>query len=317
MGMRYHLPSLASLPDVELAAVCDIVEERAREAAGRFGIPRVYTDYRRMLAEVDPEAVWLILRPQDLFEPARRCLEERRHVFVEKPLALTVWQARALAHLAERNDCRTMVGFQRRHIPALTALRRRLEERGRLWQVTVAFLKAMPLHEPHWIYGGAIDALTSDGIHAVDCVRFLAGGEVVRLAVDTRRMYVPGPFPNAVTAMLTFSTGVVGVLQFYYTTGRRIFRTEIHGRNATAYVDADRESYFVADDGQPEVRPSREFGTLDGAPGTAPEHWLGFWHEQRHFVDCVQTGREPSSCFADAVKTMELVERLLVAGSEG
>jgi predicted dehydrogenase len=65
----------------------------------------------------------------------------------------------------------------------------------------------------------------------------------------------------------------------------------------------------------PEVRPAREFGTLGGAAGDRPEHWLGFWHEHRHFVDAILGGREASSHFGDAVKTMELCERILHAGA--
>ena len=51
MATRYHHPSLASLPDVELAAVCDLVPGKAERTAERFSIPRVYADYRR----IDPQ----------------------------------------------------------------------------------------------------------------------------------------------------------------------------------------------------------------------------------------------------------------------
>ena len=314
MASTYHHPSLASLPEIELAAVCELVPEKGAAAANRFGIPRVDTDYRQMLREVDPEVVYVIMPPQHLFEPAAACLAQGRHLFIEKPLGLTTWQARALADLAERRDCRTMVGFQRRHVPALTEIRRRVEARGPIWNATVSFLKCAPLDEPAGLYGGAIDALTSDGIHAVDAVRFLAGGEVLRVAADVRRQYAPGPFANNHTALVTFSSGAVGVLQFHYTTGRRIFRMEFHGRAATGYVDPDREAYFVADNAEPEVRPATSFGTMGGAAGDEPPHWLGFWHEHRHFADAILAGREATSHFGDAVKTMELVERILHEG---
>ncbi len=317
MANRYHYPSIASFPDVELAAICDLIEPKARQTAERFSIPRVYTDYKRMLDEVDPEAVWVLMPPQHLYEPVSTVLHQGRHVFIEKPLALTTTQARMLAYFAEEKGCITMVGFQRRFIPAITDLRARVEARGPIHHASVSFLKATPrLNQHAGLYDGAIDPLTSDGVHAVDNLRWLCGGEVVDVYATVRKRYVPGPIANEYLALVTFSTGAVGVLQFSYMTGRRIFRAEFHGQNVTAYVDADRESGIVFDNGEMEWRDSRTWGTAGGAAGTSSEHWLGFWHENRHFVDCIQQGRQPSSCFADAVKTMELVERILQAGAQ-
>jgi virulence factor len=314
---RRHYPSVTSLPDVEATAVCDLVPEVAERTAERWGIPRTYTSYREMLDQEDPQAVYIIMKPQYLFQPVVDALKQGRHVFIEKPPGITTLQTRALAYHAERHRCLTMVGFQRRFIPALTALKARVEERGPLHTVHVSFLKATPgrrLGEQQGSSEGVYDILTADGIHAVDNLRWLCGGEAERVASQVSTRYAPGPFANNFTAHVTFSTGAAGLLHFSYVTGRRIFRAELHGQNATAYVDADRESSFVADDGEPEVVPSQRFGA---EPGGQAEHWLGFWHEHRHFIDCLKAGRQPSSCFADAVKSMELVDRIYAASGAG
>ena len=96
-----HYPSVASLPDVDLAATCDLFVEKAQATAERWGIPRVYSDYRKMLDEVDPDAVYVIMPPQDLYEPASTVLQQGRHLFVEKPLCVTAHQAQMLAYFAE------------------------------------------------------------------------------------------------------------------------------------------------------------------------------------------------------------------------
>lgn len=317
MATGYHHPSLASLPDVELAAICDVLPGKAERTAQRFSIPRVYADYRRMLAEVEPQAIYALMPPQHLYEPALEILKLGRHLFVEKPLALTTNQARMLAYVAGEHGCLTMVGFQRRFVPAVTALRRRVEEHGPIDFAEVAFLKSTAdLTQPAGFYDGAIDPLTSDGIHAVDNLRWLCGGNVVDVRASVRRRHIPGPVANEYVALVTFSTGAIGTVHYALTTGRRIFRAEFHGKNVTAYVDADRESYIVADDGTPEVTVSREFGrsALRAGEELQPYHWLGFWHESRHFIDCIKDGRQPSSNFADAVESMALVERIRAAG---
>lgn len=315
MANRYHYPSLASFPEVDLVGISDLVEHKAIATAARFGIPesRVFRDLRRLLSETRPDAVYVLMPPQHLFEPVYEVLTRGHHVFVEKPLALTLDQARALAYVADEHDCMTMVGFQRRFVPAMTALRKRLEERGPVQAAEVSFLKSTPdLTQPAGYYNGAIDPLTSDGIHAVDNLRWLCGGDVCDVRAAVRKRYVPGPTPNVYTALVTFSNGTAGMVNFNLVTGRRVFRADFHGQNVSASVDADRESWIVADNGEPHVYQSADFGREAVAIGEElhPRHWLGFWHENRHFIDAVLTGTQPSSCFADAVKSMELVEMI-------
>ena len=314
-----HYPCLASLPDVDIVAACDLVEDKARETAERFGIPRTFTNHEEMLEEVDPQVVYVIMPPQNLFEPAAAVLCQGRHLFVEKPLGMTVKQARMLAYLAQENSCLTAVGFQRRHIPALTELKRRAEEQGPIHQATVSFLKGganRPLDQPAAVYGGAIDSLTVDGIHAVDNLRFLCGGEVEDVAAQVRTRYMPGPFPNEFTALVSFSTGAVGILNFSYVSCIGVFRAEFHGRNVAAYVDAGTQSYIRFGDGEREVYDSKEFGTKEGVTDGDDDsvNWMGFWHEDRHFIDCVKEGRQPLTHFADAAKSMELVDEIYRAG---
>ena len=308
LASRFHYPSIASLPDVEIAAVAELNPERAKAAAEKYAIPRTYSDYKQMLTEIDPQAVYVIMPPQYLFEPANHALKQGRAVFTEKPLGLNTAQARHLAYMAEANRCITQVGFQRRFIPALIELKRRVEERGPIHTVSVNFLKPTPnMASPAGLYDGVIDPLMCDGIHAVDNLRWLAGGEVERVSGDVRIRYVPGTSANAVTAHVTFSSGAVGLLHFSYVTGRRIFRAEIHGQNITAYVDADKDSYIVADGKEPEVFDSSQFGKDLGGQDY---HWLGFWHEHRSFIDSIKDGRQPSCNFSDTVKTMDLVDRI-------
>jgi predicted dehydrogenase len=314
-----HYPCVSSFPDVDLVALCDLHADKAEETARRWGVPKTYQDYRQMLEETDPQAVYVIMSPDSIHEPVTYTLQQRRHVFIEKPPGVTLNQIQLLAYLAEQNRCLTMVGFQRRFIPAMAELKARVEARGPVHSALVANLKSSrDLTRP--AASGVLDQLTSDGMHAVDNLRWLCGGEVEHVASSVRTLYAPGSVANAVMAQVEFSSGAAGQLHYSLVTGGSalgegatapgIFRAEIHGRNISACVDAERQSYVVADSGEPEVFESRSFGK---PYGDEPEHWLGFWHESRHFIDCVREGRQPSSNFADAVKTVELIQRIYAA----
>jgi virulence factor len=303
-------------------ALCDRDPSRATETAERWGVPKLYQDYQRMLEEVDAQAVYIIMGPDAIQEPVSYALRQGRNVFIEKPPGLTLNQIKLLAYLAEQHDCLTMVGFQRRFIPAMTEFKMRVEARGTIHSVSVANLKSTAdLSLP--ASSGVLDQLTSDGMHAVDNLRWLCGGEVKRVMSSIRTLYAPGPVANAVMAQVEFSSGAVGQLHYSLVTGGSplsegatapgVFRAEIHGRNISAYVDAERQSYLVADNCEPERYESRSFGD---ALGGRPEHWLGFWHESRYFIDCVKEGRQPSCNFADAAKTWELIEKIYAAAQQ-
>lgn len=314
-----HYPSICSLPDVELAAICDLDPVRAAETAQRWGVPKTYRDLGRMLDEVDPQVVYIVMGPELVFRPTVQVLQRGKHVFIEKPPGINLNQVRVLAHYAAEHHSLSMVGYQRRFVPAMTELKARVEARGPIHSLSVANLKAT--RDLSRIAGpGVLDQLAADGGHAVDTLRWLGGGDVTRVTSSVRTLYQAGPVANAVLAQVEFAGGAVGQLHYSMVTGGSaarpgataagIFRAEIHGPNITAYVDADRQSWISADDGEPEVFESPSFGA---ALGGQPEHWLGFWHQHRHFIDCVKAGRETSSNLAEAVKTAELIERIYAA----
>lgn len=301
MANAVHYPSLAEFPDVELAALCDLDETKRRDTAGRFGIARTYADYRTMLAEVDPEAVYILMPPHHLFDITLHCLSQKRHVFIEKPPGVTREQTRNLALAAERNGCLTMVGFNRRFIPLVREVRRRVDEHGPMLQCVATFYKNSLGAGPY--YGGAIDILTCDAIHAVDMLRFM-GGEPARVAADVRSLHAT--YDNSFNALIRFENGCTGVLLTNWVVGKRVHTFEMHAKGVSAFVNGDtRAEIFTNNQDAGEVLDSRQVAGSD-----AFHKYYGFFGENRHFIDCILENRLPETHFGDAVKTMELVERI-------
>src|SRR5687767_14389400 len=105
MANRVHYPSLASFPDVEMAALCDIHAGRLNATGDRFGIERRFADYRRMVEEVAPDAVYVIGQPHIMYDLWTWCLKQGQNLYIEKPPGITLHQTRMLAYLAEENGC--------------------------------------------------------------------------------------------------------------------------------------------------------------------------------------------------------------------
>ncbi|HPP13507.1 MAG TPA: Gfo/Idh/MocA family oxidoreductase, partial [bacterium] len=258
-------------------------------------------DYHHLLEETDPEAVYILMPPYQLFDIVIDCLERGLHVFIEKPPGITREQTRQMARLAEKKGCLTMTGFQRRFAPLVTRVREELHRRGPLHQCQVNFFKHMLGAPPY--YRGAVDILTCDAIHAVDLLRFL-GGEVKKVASSVRSLYAD--YDNSFNALLIFESGSVGFLSTSWVSGKRIFSVEMHGKGISAFVDPEKQALIYQD--------NQEEGTLLQATEVAGSTGIykigGFFAENRHFIDCLKEKQLPLTHFGDAVKTMELVEAI-------
>jgi len=301
MANNVHYPSLAQFPDVEMVGLCDLVEEKLKATAERFQIRRTYTDYRKMLQETEPEAVYVLMPPYHLFDIVIDCLESSLHVFIEKPPGITREQTRQMAVLAEKKGCLTMTGFQRRFAPLVVRAKEEISRKGPLNQCQANFFKHMLGAGPY--YRGAVDILTCDAIHAVDILRFL-GGEVKKVASSIRSLYAD--YDNSFNALLIFESGCVGFLSTNWVSGKRIFSVEMHGYGISAFVDPEKQAVIYQD--------NKEEGMVVSASEAAGGKEIykigGFFAENRHFIDCLKEKRLPQTHFGDAVKTMELVDNI-------
>jgi virulence factor len=303
MANNVHYPSLVEFADVEILALCDLVEEKLHATADKFGLDRRYTDYRRMLEETDPEAVYILMPPHQLYDLTVDCLQRGLHVFIEKPPALTTHQITWLAKWAEKHGALGMVGFNRRYIPLLRLCKQQvLEHGGEMHQVVATFYKWTDA-EMHPYYNGALDILTSDCIHAVDTLRFL-GGEVKRVVSSIKSLGMN--YDVSFNALMELSNGGTGVLLGNWRTGGRIHQFEMHARGISAFVNPDFEAVIHRDGSL----FAEKLDTKEVAGSPDNYKYYGFWGENRHFIDCVKSGQEPETSFADAVRTMELVDAI-------
>ena len=298
MANGVHYPSLRECEDVNLVGLCDLVPSKLQATAEQFEIDQTFTNYRQMLEKTSPDAVYILMPPQHLFPLVIHCLSQQHHVFIEKPPGVTLHQTKEMALAAEKNDCKTMVGFNRRFIPLLQRVKTVVETYGPIIQCMSTFHKNTP---NALYYDGVIDVLTCDAIHAVDALRWLGGGEVKAVASDINNFY--SERENSFNALVKFTSGASGYLATNWAVGGRIHTFEMHARGISAYINPDAGGCAVlhTPEGTTEITPEA------AADSDKLHRTYGFYGESRHFVDCIQQNQQPLTCFADAVKTMELV----------
>jgi predicted dehydrogenase len=297
-------PSLASMEDVEIAAVCDLDHERVKEIAELYGIGKCYgdspTDYQRMIEEVKPDAVFAIGQPHLLYDVWMWCLSRGLNLYTEKPLGLTIHQARSLVYAAERSGSITQVSFQRRIAPMVVKLREEVLKRGPIVHAVCRFYKSEMVP-----FIGARDHMMDDTVHSIDTLRWMCGGEVVKVESHTKRVRTPDI--NFISGTLHFDNGATGYFINSWSSGRRIFDVEMHAPGICAEAEHEGKGRLYADGDTNGI----ELDTREVAGSDENYVFTGVKAKCREFVDCCREGRQPGSHFGDALKTMEIAEIIL------
>jgi virulence factor len=307
MANTVHYPSLASFPDAQIAAISDLSPQALNATADKYGVEKRYDDYLKMLDEVKPDGVYVIGPATAMFPIWVTVLQRGLPLFIEKPMGVTLHQAHVLAALAAKHQCITQVGHQRRSAPLAVMLRNRCLERGPITHAVAEFYKGAPSPSLD-----PIDQIMNNGTHAVDTVRWMCsggGGEVTRVDAVCRRIGTPDV--NFFAATLAFDNGSIGTVLFNMTGGGRVFRTQMFAPGIRAEADAEDKG-LLADGKTTEV-----FDTKAVAGSDQFHVYGGFAAKSREFVDSLKAGKElTSSPFSDAVKTMEVCERIRAAALE-
>jgi virulence factor len=141
MANSVHYPSLASFDDVDIVAISDLDENRMNTTADKYKIEKRYTNYHKMVEDVSPDAVYVIGQPHLMYDIWIWCLDQGLNLYIEKPMGLSIHQAKSMATLAEKKGCITQVSFQRRTCPMVVKLHEECLKRSPIIHAVCRFYK--------------------------------------------------------------------------------------------------------------------------------------------------------------------------------
>lgn len=312
---QYHHDAWSRIPQVNIVAVADIVEERARAVAARFGIPRYYADYREMLAKERPDFVDIITRPDSHLELSTYAARQGVDVICQKPLAPTYEQAQQIVQNAKEAGVRFMVHENWRWQPWYREVKK-LHASGILGDIfSISF--SMRLGDG-WREDAYLDRqpyfrdyprffMFETGVHFIDTFRFLLG-EVQLVYAHLRRLNPGIAGEDCACVFLGFDNGATALLD---ANRYNEFDTDAPSRYTFGImrVDGSRASLDLGHDGSIRIKPL-------GKPSFQHE----YHHEDRglagdscfnlqsHFVQAVLNGRPLESDGDDYLRTLRIVE---------
>ncbi len=130
IAQSQHLPNLTRAPHVHLKTACDLDEALLSSMADKYKIPNTTTDYTEMLADPEIQAV-VVATHEDTQGPLSiAAVQAGKNVYVEKPLAKTADECKAVADAAAKAGKFVAVGFNRRFAPAYQLAKKIITEKG-------------------------------------------------------------------------------------------------------------------------------------------------------------------------------------------
>ena len=327
LGAGYFAPfqyeAWTRIPEVEIVALFDRTEDKAAPIMAKYGVPRYYANWKDMIDREQPDFVDIITPPETHEDMCRYAAERGVHIICQKPLAPSYEISRKIVEFARAAGVRFMVHENFRWQPWYRAIKR-IQTEGIIGDFThLAFSMRMgdgwgdDAYLARQPYFRAYPRLLvyETGVHFIDTFRFLLG-EVVSVFANLRRLNSVIKGEDAGQVMLTFASGATAIWDANrYNESETEFPRFTFG---SLRLDASRGHLTMGTDSTIRIKPLGE----PARDWDYPRQNVNFagdcvYFVQRHFVDCMLSGREFESNGLDYLKTIEVVEAVYAAAARG
>jgi len=317
-----HMENLMRLSDIaEVAAVCDLIKERARNNADIAG-SKAYTDYKKMLENEDIDAVYVTTPTNQHDYVVKDCAKAGKHIFCEKPIAENITKAVEMVECAKNNKVKFQIGYQRRFCDEHRGAKKLIDE-GRIGKPLIFKSTSKdPFPPPEW----ALNPDTGGGLyidmntHDFDLARWFMDDEIVKLyANDANLLGLKYNIPHLVdNAIVTFkySRGAIGAVDGNWNSkGGNDARVEISGTEGTIFIGKLNSSpvYLFDENGVSNVFTFK----TDKYPHFINRFREGYFNEDRAFVECVLQDREPLISGSDGLAALKISFAALESSKTG
>lgn len=299
-------------PFCEVVALCDLNLAKARESAKRLGIRDVFGEMDTMLNSVDCDAVAIVTPDFAHAEPAICAARHKKHVLIEKPLATTAEDVKAILEAVRENGVRAMVDLHNRWSPPFNAAKLAID-RGELGEMVSAYFR---LNDVKWVatdmlpWAAESSILWFLGSHSVDTLSWLLDSRVTRVYSVAREGVLKGLGVDTVDSYLStleFENGCVAQMENGWITPNanpclNDIKCSLLGTEGLIAIDASNHNLIQQyTDERVTVPDILVQNHIFGAP-------KGFAFESiRAFIDCLLSGEDFPVSLEDAARVSLVV----------
>jgi len=317
-----HASTYAAYPRANLVAVCDIDKDKADRFAERFG-GRACTSVDEIAADGEIQAVSVATPDFAHREVCEQLAAAGKHLLIEKPLATTVEDARAIADAVNTAGVTAMVDFHNRYQPALATIRARIDsgEFGRPQTMLGRLSDRIEVATQWFRWSGRSGPQWFLGSHLADAACWLFGADPVRVFAEGRKDVLAARGIDCYDAMhihLSFPEGFATLENSWILPNNWPmicdFYVSIQGTKARADMDMSHQGLTVVADAatHPYERPLLAGRTPVGGDT------FGFMHFPiHHFVRTVQAGKPSPLPVEVGLKNVQLLAAAVESAQTG
>ena len=322
-----HLPALQRLAGAEVVALSDINVERLNSVADLFNVKTRYTDYRRLIENPLIEAVAVCIPAQSHIQVSLDAVDAGKHIFIEKPLALSLDEADLLIDRIKNSRLKSMIGFNlRRH--RLINQAHQILQSGALGKLQTVQTVLTSYHEdvPQWRKrresGGGV--LFEQAVHHFDLWRYLLQSEIEEVFATSRSgkwddetATVTARMANGdlVASIFSERTMACNELEIYGTTGR--LRIDCYRFDGLEYVSSSQLPGSIRSRIRKMANTLRDLPLGISKMGQGGDFIVSYRAEWRHFIDCIQRDAQPECTLEDGRRALQVVLAVIASASLG
>src|SRR5699024_2364201 len=314
---NYHAEIYQNIPSVDLVAICEYSDERRKEMQEKFGVT-AYKDYDEMLVNPEIDAVSIVLPDNIHREAVELAVENNKHILLEKPLAKTLEDGKALYDITKDYDKVFTVGFLLRFDPRFNMVKQSLDS-GELGDIIHLYCRRnSPITGPKR-YIGASDLSMHVMIHDIDYINWYMGSEPVKVFAKGRSVLLKEHgMQDVIYAILTYENGAIACLEACWVLPENSptsidDKLELVGTNGVAYVDSSDNGVRFVSDKRIEYPDSRHWYYTNGqVSGALAEELMAFVNNIKHNTKSIITPKESY----DSLRVVDAIERSLEEGKE-
>ena len=214
---KVHAQSITyNVPTAKVLGITDVFKDGLQELADKYGIEKVYNDYKEMLADEEIDAVLVCSSTDTHADISIEAAKAGKHVFCEKPVDLTPAKVQAVIDAVAEAGVKLQVGFNRRFDHNFAHVRNLINE-GKVGDLELIKITSRDPAPPPAEYAAVSGGMFLDmTIHDFDMARFLAGSDVTEVYANATCLVDPaiGEAGDVDTAIinLKFENGALGVI---------------------------------------------------------------------------------------------------------
>ncbi|MCR4442615.1 MAG: Gfo/Idh/MocA family oxidoreductase [Peptococcaceae bacterium] len=319
---KNHFEAVSKQNDAKIVACCDIVEERARQAAEKYDIPFWTTRYEEMLERDDIEMI-TICTPSG-FHPEHGIMaaEHGKHVLSEKPMGVRLKDADDLIKACDKNKVRLFVVMQNRLNPSIQLVKKAIEEGrfGKIYMIIANVLWTRPQEyydqaqwRGTWEFDGG--AFCNQASHYIDLVQWLGGAvESVVACADTLARNIETE--DTGVAILKFRRGGIASINVTMLTYPRNLEGSITiiGEKGTVRIGGIAVNKIL----HWEFSKYHDDDRLVEESATYPDSVYGYGHVAyyRNVINSLRNGENPLTDGREGRKSLELIEAIYKSNRE-